>query len=101
MKLEPLPITPPILQDIAVVVDANISAGEVQQVIMEAGSELLKEVRLFDVYMGEPIPSGKKSIAYSLTYQTDERTLTDKEVANLHKRIVKALQTQVNGELRA
>lgn len=95
-----LPITPPVLQDIALVVDAALPAAEVETVIWSAGGDLLRDVRLFDVYTGDPIPEGKKSIAYSLTYQTDEKTLTDKEVAKVHKKIVKAAEKRLGAELR-
>ena len=70
-------------------------------VIRQAGGDLLRDVRLFDVYTGESIPEGKKSIAYSLTFQTDEKTLTDKEVAKVHKKIVKAASKRLSAELRS
>ncbi len=100
-RVAPLPVTPPVLQDIALVVDEHVTAGEVEAVIHEAGGDLLREVNLFDVYKGDPIPEGKKSIAYSLTYQTDEKTLTDKEVAKVHKKIVKATSKKLGAKLRS
>ena len=69
-------------------------------VIRKAGGELLKHVQLFDVYQGSPIPEGHKSLAYSLTYQTDERPLTDKEVARVHAKIVKAAERELGAKLR-
>ncbi len=99
-RVEPLTQTPPILQDIALVVDAETPAGKVEAVIRSAGGELLRGVRLFDIYMGEQIPEGKKSIAYSLTYQQEGETLTDKRVAKVHKKIVKAAKKKLNAELR-
>lgn len=57
-------------------------------------------MRLFDVYQGDPIPPGHKSLAYSLTYQTDDRTLTDKEVASVQTRIVKAAERDLGAKLR-
>jgi phenylalanyl-tRNA synthetase beta chain len=62
---------------------------------------LLKDVRLFDVYSGDPIPAGSKSLAYNLVYQTDERTLTDAEVAKAHQKIVKAAERESGATLRA
>ncbi len=100
-RVTPLPVTPPVLQDIALVVEDSITAGEVEAVIREAGGDLLREVNLFDVYTGDPIPDGKKSIAYSLTYQTDEKTLTDKEVSKVQNKIVKATRKQLGAELRS
>ncbi len=101
VTIDKLPVTPPVLQDIALVVKEDTPAEAVAAVIVQAGGDLLKQVRLFDVYQGESIPPGHKSLAYSLTYQTDERTLTDQEVAQVHKRIVKAVERQVGAKLRA
>ena len=100
-SVKPLPITPPVLQDIALVVKEETPAADVESVIVKAGGDLLKGVQLFDVYRGEPIPAGHKSLAYSLTYQTDDRTLTDKEVASVQTRIVKAAERELGAKLRA
>ena len=70
---------PAVLQDIAVVVDEGVPASEVQAVIVDAGGWLLRDVRLFDLYRGEQVPPGKKSLAYNLTFQADDRTLTEKD----------------------
>ena len=100
-SIKTAPVTPPVYQDIALVVKNQTTAAEVADVIVKAGGDLLKEVRLFDVYAGEPIPAGHKSLAYNLVYQTDERTLTDKEVAKVHKKIVSAAEHQLGAKLRA
>lgn len=100
-QVEPLPVTPPVLQDIALVVPESTPAGDVEAVIWQAGKPLLKDVRLFDVYRGDPIPAGHKSLAYNLVYQTDERTLTDAEVAKAHQKIVKATERELGAQLRA
>jgi phenylalanyl-tRNA synthetase beta chain len=99
--VKPLPLTPPVLQDIALVVKDSTPASAVYEVILKAGGDLLKEARLFDVYTGDPIPAGYKSLAYALTYQTDERTLNDKEVAKVHQKIVKAAERELDAKLRA
>lgn len=99
-SVQPLPTTPPVLQDIALVVQEDVPAAKVEKVIRRAGGELLKDARLFDVYQGDPIPAGHKSLAYSLTYQTDDRTLTDKEVARVHEKIVKAAERELEAKLR-
>ena len=101
VKIRKLPITPPVLQDIALVVKEVTPAADVEAVIVEAGGDLLKNVRLFDVYQGGSIPEGHKSLAYSLTYQTDDRTLTDDEVARVHARIVRTVERQLGAKLRA
>ena len=100
-SVEALPATPAVLEDIALVVRADLAAGEVEAVIRQAGGRLLKDARLFDVYMGDPIPPGKKSLAYALTYQDDKRTLTDKNAAKIRKKIIGAARHRLNAELRA
>ncbi len=100
-KIEPLPTTPAILEDIALIVDAKVAASEVERVIRQAGGRLLKEVRLFDVYTGDPIPPGKKSLAYSLTYQDPDRTLTDKNAAKARRKIIGAARQRLRAELRS
>lgn len=100
-QLKPIPITPPVLEDIALVVPDSLPAIEVEKVIVQAGGDLLKDVRLFDVYTGSSIPAGHKSLAYSLTYQTDEKTLTDSEVARVRSKIIKAAEKQLGAKLRA
>jgi phenylalanyl-tRNA synthetase beta chain len=100
-SVKELPITPPVLQDVALVVKDEIAAADVEAAIRRAGGDLLKQVTLFDVYRGDPIPAGHKGLAYSLVYQTDERTLTDKEVASVHARIVKAVERELGAKLRA
>jgi phenylalanyl-tRNA synthetase beta chain len=99
--LRHLPVTPAVLEDIALVVAEDVPAADVEAVIVKAGGDLLKEVRLFDVYQGEPIPAGHKSLAYNLVYQTDERTLKDKDVARLRKKIIGAAEKQLGAKLRA
>jgi phenylalanyl-tRNA synthetase beta chain len=91
---------PPILEDIALIVDENIPAAEVEALIRQAGGQIVTDVRLFDVYRGEQIGAGKKSLAYSLTYQDPERTLTDKDAAKLRNKIVKRLERELGAELR-
>jgi phenylalanyl-tRNA synthetase beta chain len=100
-RVRSLPTTPPVLQDIAFVVKDEVTAAQAEAVIRKAGGGLLKDARLFDVYTGEPVPAGHKSLAYSLVYQTDERTLTDKEAASTHAKIVKAVERELGAALRA
>jgi phenylalanyl-tRNA synthetase beta chain len=100
MQVVPLPLTPPVLQDIALVVNAETPNSEIVAVLKAAGGEMLREVRLFDIYQGEQIPEGKKSVAYRLVYQDDTQTLTDKQVAKVHKKIVKAADARLGAKLR-
>jgi len=95
-----VPEFPPVKEDIAVIVDENVPGARVQGVIEAAGGDLLVDVTLFDLYRGEQIGAGKKSLAYRLTYQAPDRTLTDAEVAKMRERIVKRLKEEVGAMLR-
>jgi phenylalanyl-tRNA synthetase beta chain len=97
---EPVPNYPAVREDIAVLVDQSVPAADVAAVIRRSGGPLLKEVTLFDLYEGERIPAGKKSLAYHLTFQSPGKTLTDKEVSKSRQRIVDQLGRQLNGKLR-
>ncbi len=87
-------------RDLAIVVDGQLSAQEVYDVIVTNGGDLLRSVTLFDVYTGDPIPVGKKNLTYSLVYQAPDRTLTDVEANTLQERIVRALHNTYNAVLR-
>ena len=100
-RVRPVPTQPAIYQDIALVVPAQTPAAEVEAVIRRAGGELLEDVRLFDVYTGDPIPPGSKSLAYALTFRAPDRTLKEKQINKLRDRIVKAARHQLGAELRA
>jgi phenylalanyl-tRNA synthetase beta chain len=92
---------PPVLEDIALILDEDVPASEVEFYIRQMGGVTVTDVRLFDVYRGEQIGAGKKSLAYSLTYQAPDRTLTDKEVAKTRNKIVKRLEREVGAKLRS
>ena len=98
--LQPLSRFPSVSQDMSLIVDEGIPAQQMEDVIRKAGGELLVGVDLFDVYRGDPIPAGKKSLAYSLTYRHDERTLTDKQVAKVHAKIINRLSKELGANLR-
>jgi phenylalanyl-tRNA synthetase beta chain len=99
--VEPVSAYPAVLQDLAVVVDEAVPAAAIQETITRAGGFLLKEVRLFDVYRGDPVPAGKKSLAYALTFQAPDKTLRDEIVAKQVQRIVKSLNRELGAELRS
>ena len=92
---------PPVLEDLALVVDDAISAEAVGSVIRKAGGELLEQVELFDVYRGEQVGSNQKSLAFALTYQAADRTLTDDEVGKIRQRVIKQLEQELGAQLRA
>ena len=91
---------PPVKEDIALLVDEAIPAGAVEALIRQSGGALLIAVQLFDVYRGKGIPAGRKSLAYSLTFQAANKTLTDKDTAKLRRKIVGRLQRELGAELR-
>ncbi len=87
-------------RDLAIVVDQQVPAQAIREVIIHNGGQLLHSVTLFDVYTGEPIPAGKKNLTYSLVYQSQERTLTDAEANALQERILSALHEEFDAVLR-
>ena len=99
-ELMPVPAVPPVLEDIALILDDSIPAAQVEALIRQTGGAVLTDVKLFDVYRGEQIGAGKKSLAYSLTYQA-EKTLTDKEAAAIRNKIVRRLEQEVGAKLRS
>jgi phenylalanyl-tRNA synthetase beta chain len=96
----PVPRFPAALRDIAIVVEEKISADQVAAEIRAGGSKLLRQIRLFDLYRGESIPPGTKSLAYALSYQAEDRTLTDKEVDQAHKKIEDRLKHVLKASIR-
>jgi phenylalanyl-tRNA synthetase beta chain len=98
--LAPISVHPPVYEDLAVVVDESVSELKVRALITQTGSHLLRSVTLFDVYRGEQVGVGKKSLAYRLVYQADDRTLTDKEVAKLREKIIRRLERDLGATLR-
>ncbi|MFC4618200.1 phenylalanine--tRNA ligase subunit beta [Camelliibacillus cellulosilyticus] len=101
ISYETLPRFPAITRDIALVVDEGVPAQALFDVIKKTGAPLLKDVKLFDVYKGEHLESGKKSLAFSLTYLDPERTLTDKEVAKVHEQVLAQLEHECGAVLRS
>jgi phenylalanyl-tRNA synthetase beta chain len=98
--MEPISRYPAVAQDLAIIVDEDTPASEAERLIRAAGGRLLVGVTLFDVYRGEQIPEGKKSLAYSLSFQSLTGTLRDKQVAKLQGRILKRLRKKIGAELR-
>ncbi|HVY53619.1 MAG TPA: phenylalanine--tRNA ligase subunit beta [Gammaproteobacteria bacterium] len=91
---------PEIRRDLALLADRHIPTEEIQAVIVENGGELLRQVIIFDVYLGDGVPENKKSVAFALTLQHALRTLRDEEVAETMERIIRALQHKLGIELR-
>lgn len=96
-----IPKYPAISRDIAIVVGEEIHAQAVKDVIIDHGGKLLKSVQLFDLYQGEKIEAGLKSLAFSLNYFDPTRTLTDEEVTKVHDQVLAGLQEKLAVTLRA
>ena len=99
MKFKEISKYPSISKDLAIVVDKKVSADEIGKVIKKAAGSLLTNIEIFDVYEGAGISKGKKSIAYSLSFGTLDRTLTDEEINNIMDKIIEAL-SKFGAELR-
>lgn len=100
LHYQAIPRYPSITRDIALVVDKTTAAGELESMIKAAGGNLLKEVQVFDLYEGERMEQGKKSIAFSLKYFDPERTLTDEDVVKAHDQVLQAVKEKAGAVLR-
>ncbi|WP_430883506.1 phenylalanine--tRNA ligase subunit beta [Fusibacter sp. JL216-2] len=96
----PLPKYPASTRGIALLVEKTVESGKIMSVIEENGTEILESVKLFDVYEGEQIEAGYKSMAYALSFRSLERTLTDDEVNAVYDKILEALKSETGAELR-
>jgi phenylalanyl-tRNA synthetase beta chain len=92
---------PAVHQDLAFVVGEEVLAGELIEAAREAAGPELRDAAVFDVYRGEPIPSGRKSVALHVSFQSPERTLSDEDARAIRERIVAALGEKFDAELRA
>lgn len=100
VRAHSIPRFPAIQRDMAIVVAVETSAQAVMAKMKKLGGDLLQQVEIFDVYTGNPIPDGRKSLAFSLRYQSLERTLTDEEVNLLNSRILEGIQQDFGAERR-
>jgi phenylalanyl-tRNA synthetase beta chain len=95
-----IPRFPTVTRDVSIIVDAGVEAGQILMFMQNFHPELLREVRLFDVYAGRPVPVGRKSLTFALTYRADDRTLTDEEVNRIQTRVVEQLRQRFGAQLR-
>lgn len=98
---KPLPKYPSTSRDIALVVKDNIYVKQIDDIISANGKGLVEDFKLFDVYTGNQIEKGYKSIAYSITYRSKDRTLTDEDVAKVHDKILSELSEKLDANLRS
>ena len=99
--IQPVPVYPPVLEDLAIIVDENLPAERVEETIRYAAGDIITSIKLFDVYRGDVIGQGKKSLAYSITYQAPDRTLTDNEVAVTRQRIIQVIKDEIDASIRS
>ena len=96
-----LPKYPSSSRDIALVVDEEVLYGDIQNIVIKHGKDLVEKIELFDIYRGDQVPEGKKSIAFSILYRSHEKTLTDNEVNQIQELIVSDLENSLDGILRS
>jgi phenylalanyl-tRNA synthetase beta chain len=101
VQITPISTYPAVYEDLALVVDEGVPAAQVQAWIVKSGGPMLVKVELFDLYRGEQIGAGKKSLAYALTYQADNRTLDAKAATKIRNKIVRRLERELGATLRA
>ena len=101
IKYKPLPKYPSTARDIAVVVKESVLVGDIENIILKHGEGLIEKVELFDIYRGNQIEEGLKSIAFSIIYRSYEKTLTDEEVNKTLKNIITDLESSLDAKLRS
>jgi phenylalanyl-tRNA synthetase beta chain len=99
-QFRPLPKFPSIYRDLSLVVDDDLEVEKVTEAIWNFHEPFIDEMNLFDVYRGDPIPSGKKGVSYRIRYQANDRTLTDEEVNRYHETVIFRLREIFQAELR-
>lgn len=97
---KPLPKYPSIIRDFAFVLKDEIYVKEIENIIKKFGGDILESFKLFDVYRGDQVEKGYKSVAYTLTYRHRERTLTDEDVNKINDKILAAIKEELGGVLR-
>ena len=100
VSLRPVPTFPSTSRDIALIVDESVKNRDILAIVRNVAPKELVHVELFDIFQGEGIGHGKKSMAYSFTYQSEERTLTDEDANAYHTLIRDALKTELHADLR-
>jgi len=99
-KFQTLSRFPSVLRDIALVVDAHIPVGEIEAIIRESGRPYLKQTQLFDIYSGDQVGAGRKSVAFALEFISADHTLTQEEVNGVMKNILARAKSSLRAELR-
>jgi len=95
-----LPRYPAVSRDIAMLIRDEVLVKEIEALIRKQGGKLIEEVRLFDVYRGDQVPEGMKSVAYNITFRAPDRTLVDDDVNKAMEKILNGLKTSLDANLR-
>ncbi|HIE26476.1 TPA: phenylalanine--tRNA ligase subunit beta [Candidatus Poribacteria bacterium] len=98
---QPLSQFPSVFRDLAIVLPEDVPSEEAKRIIQKTGGEIIASLKLFDVYTGQPVPEGKKSLAYSIEYNSKSGTLTEDSVDVIHQKIISQLAKNLNAELRS
>ena len=99
-RFSPLPRYPSVTRDISMVIDEGVSASSILDLIKDKDHGLVKAVNLFDLYKGQQIEAGKKSLAYTLEYRSDEKTLKEEDISQIHKDIQDLLVEKLGAQIR-
>ena len=99
-EFRPISSYPAAIRDVAVLVPRNVLVEEILSEIQAAGGALVRDVDLFDIYEGEELPEGKKNLAFHIIYQAQDRTLSAREVDDIHKKIISALEDNPEWQVR-
>ncbi|MFT5700633.1 MAG: phenylalanyl-tRNA synthetase beta chain [Desulforhopalus sp.] len=100
VKFSSLPVYPSVKRDIALLVEEHISAGQLLTAVQTSRDKLIEDSEIFDVFQGEKIPAGYKSVALTITYRSQTKTLTEKNVEKSHSKIVRTLTEEFGGSFR-
>lgn len=100
VKYKQLPKYPAVTRDMAMLLDDGINVYEIEKIIKKCSGNILEGYKLFDVYKGAQIPHGKKSVAYSVTFRAEDRTLTDDEITEVFNKILSKLEKELGAQLR-
>ena len=100
VKYTPISKYPAVTRDLAFVVKEDVKVADIVEAIRKCGRQIIKGIEVFDVYTGEHVEKGFKSIALSINFQSDEKTLTDGEINSVHEKILAALKAELDAILR-
>jgi phenylalanyl-tRNA synthetase beta chain len=100
-QMAPIPRFPSTARDITVIVDREVESGRLLEKVSQFGETLVEGLHLFDVFTGDPIPQGKKSVSFRVVYRSPDRTLDDETINEIHRNLTHRLITEVGATLPA